>query len=366
MNTISNVYVGSNYPIKKGIMGIDKRPVKSKTKNKLRKRINANTNKRREYKLIDLTINHQEDDDSEFNFTTTESSLPPLERNSRIGSECGEETKQHERYSRSHERPREPNVAVGMKQISKRYTQHDKKSSNNNSIVINEQAISLAHGDPGNKRSEQLNIHRDYSFENHRDASLTDIKTAGNKFNMSEISATALNGRINKEKFQKVRQNLKLRKFSKSDKKDLVLNPDSRSNSRKNRVASSSSSKGKLNLEEFSRMRLENEQLKGALSKIVMKFSTFSNQIATQPHEPKTAKTSESGSSIIWKDNYHSSNKYEITKDANAEAEMINVEIGDDKDIKIQELLKQLKQKDSIIEKLQKELDIHKKAKQKQ
>ena len=311
-------------------------------------------------------MNQQEDDDSEFNFTTTESSLPPLERNSRLGSECGEETKQHERYSRSHERPREPNVAIGVKQVSKRYTQHEKKSSNNNSIVIHEQAISLAHGDPQNKRSEQFSIPRDYSFENRKDESLTDIKAS--KMNMSEISASALNGRINKEKFQKVRQNLKLRKFSKSDKKDIILNPDSRSNSRKNRLASSSSSKGKLNLEEFSRMKYENEQLKGALSQIVMKFSNFSSQIAGQASNPKTTKTSESGSSIIWKDNYHSNNKYEINKDANAETEteMIKVEIGDEKDRKIQELLKQLKQKDSIIEKLQKELNMQKKTNENQ
>ena len=357
MNTIANVYVGSNYSMRKGIVGIDKRPMKNKNKNKLRKRITANHNKRREYKLIDLTLN-QEEDDSEFNFTTTESSLPPLERNSRMGSEWDEETKQHERYSRSHERPREPNSQIGIKQASKRYTQHEKKSSKNNSIIINEQSITLAGGDPENKRSEKLNFKRDYSFDEQKEASLTDIKTE--KINMSNISSSAINDQFNKEKFQKVRQNLKLRKFSKSDKKQIIINPDSRSNSRKNRIVSSSSSKGKLNLEEFTKMRLENDQLKGALSDIVMKFNTFTAQIMGKSENHQITKTSESGSSIIWKDNYQPGNKYKINENANAEEDMVKVEIGDEKDKKIQLLLNQLKQKDSLIAKLQKELESQK------
>lgn len=89
-NTIKNVYV-PNLGLKRGLVGIDKKAAKMKMNKKLRKRTSTKANKRREYKMIDLTLNHHDDNsidtNSEFNFTTTEGSLPPLDRTSELGSD---------------------------------------------------------------------------------------------------------------------------------------------------------------------------------------------------------------------------------------------------------------------------------------
>jgi hypothetical protein len=96
--------------------------------------------------LIDLTLNHQDenslDNNSEFNFTTTEGSLPPLDRTSEMGSEYGEEAK-HQRNSRSQERTREDKSKLSHLQNKKhRNTVIEKQNSNKNkSIVITEKSV---------------------------------------------------------------------------------------------------------------------------------------------------------------------------------------------------------------------------------
>lgn len=178
-NTIKNVYI-NNFGLKKNLLGFDRKSSKLKVNRKLRKGASKNTHKRREYKLIDLTLNQQDEnaleDGSEFNFTTTESSLPPLDRSSNIGSEADEDAKHHERYSRSHERAREPKSLQPKLRYKQRKTMNEGDCSKERSIIINETSITLANGNKTNMRSDILNIKKDFSFDKHRDTSTSETK----------------------------------------------------------------------------------------------------------------------------------------------------------------------------------------------
>lgn len=265
---------------------------------KLRKRVSKN-NKRREYELIDLTLNQKDSseidgDGSEFNFTTTEGSLPPLERSSKYGSELGEDSKQNERYARSHERAREP--LNFKKKGDKKSKQRQNDLSNNNSILIDETAISLASGAKSNMRSDILNLQKDLSFDNNRALNKSEVK--GKRLGNINLNSSIIKGKIDKQKLQKMTDSIKLRKFSRSDKK--VENISIRSNSRKSRVLSKNSSK--LNLQEFTKIKFENERYKQALVDMIQKFNKFKAQFVKTPTTDHNPHSSESGSSIIWKE----------------------------------------------------------------
>lgn len=347
--TISNVYV-NKVGLRKSLMGIDRKSSKTKQNRRLRKRPNKQAPKRKEYKLIDLTLNHETDslvDGSECNFTNTENSLPPLDRSSKLGSEPDEENKQHERYSRSHERAREPRALSNKKQPQNRYKQANGKTFGNNSIIINDRSITLASGDPHNMRSDKLSIQKEFSFDKQRATNKTETKMA---LNSSSLSASIAKANFDKKKFQKVKQNFKLRKFSRSDQKP-ESNCGSRSNSRKSRILSNSSSRSKINFQEFTRLKLENEKYQHALTEMVSKFMKFKTQVESQQLPLLSAKTSESGSSIIWKDRCEDTEGKDKAED--------NKDILKDKQIAT--LKKQLSQKDSIIAKLKQELEEQKK-----
>jgi hypothetical protein len=271
-NTIKDIYVNNN-SLRKALVGIDKKASKIKMNKKLRKRISKN-NKRKEFELIDLTLNQRDSSEidgntSEFNFTTTEGSLPPLERSSKCGSELGEDSKHNERYARSHERAREP---LNFQKKTDKKSKHFKNDlSNNNSILIDEAAISLASGAKSNMRSDILNLQKDLSFDN-RALNKSDVKSK--RIGNINLNSSIVKGKIDRQKLQKMTDSIKLRKFSRSDKK--VENISIRSNSRKNRVLSKNSSK--LNLEEFTKIKLENEKFKQILGDIVQIFNKFKNQ----------------------------------------------------------------------------------------
>lgn len=134
----------------------------------MKKRAPNNSIKRKEFHLIDLTLNHPEnEDESDIYFTTTESSLPPLDRASNVDSDEDDCRKQHERNSRSHERVRGPGKLHQSKNhvVRQRHTQHDKKPSQEN-IVISEHLITLA--STNNVRAGQTKLQKDYSFDKQR------------------------------------------------------------------------------------------------------------------------------------------------------------------------------------------------------
>lgn len=158
-----------------------------------------------------------------------------------------------------------------------------------------------------------------------------------------------------------MKHNLQLRSLSKSDKRDIE-EISNRSQSRKNRLLSSSSSKGRINLEEFTRLKLENEKYKAALTEMVQKFMKFKTQMASQA---QNINSSESGSSIVWKDRAQKAEeKYGVNSKTDADADMVKVEVDDDKDQRIKSLQQQLQQKDKVIAKLKRELDAQRKANQ--
>lgn len=308
-STIQNVYYNKSN-LRKALVGIDKKNSKIKLNKKLGKRMSKNQ-KRKEYKLIDLTLNHQDDngleeDPSELNLTTTEGSLPPLENSSHNGSEKG---KNHNfRYSRSHQRPRETQKLKSNIQGKKRKLFDDNSStSKKNEIDINEKTISLAMGSKPNMRSDILNMDKSISFENPRSTNKSEIK--GKRFYNSSMGSNTSKNQIDKPIMKKMTKDLKLRKFSKSDKK----NPDSvsvRSGSRKSRALSKASSKalsnasslGKINLQEFSKLKYENKQLKFMLGDMVSKFQKFKSQMSLNPNINMNPRSSDSGSSHAWKE----------------------------------------------------------------
>lgn len=349
-NTIASVYVNS-ISLRKSLMGIDKKAGRIKRNKKLQKKVSKNTHKRREYNMIDLTLNHHEiDDESEFNFTTTEGTLPPLERSSRGGSEIGDDAKAHERYSRSHERVRQP-YNLQLKNIKDmRKTDHRKNdSSQENSLNISQNAISLVTGNISNNRSDLLNLKSEFSYETNKNV----IKKGAKILKNTSLTSNA-KGSLDPETFSKVKHNLQLRKFSKSDKKAVITvkkNEESnRSNSRKNRILSNSSSKSKLNLEEFTKMKYQNDTFKSVLTQVMTKFKNFKHQMSQ-------AISSESGSSIVWTDKYGYG--------PNADPEQIKLGVPDttdDKDKLIIQLRKQLTEKDLIIEKLRQQIDVQRMA----
>mmetsp|Transcript_17757 Transcript_17757/g.20523 ORF Transcript_17757/g.20523 Transcript_17757/m.20523 type:complete len:382 (-) Transcript_17757:8-1153(-) len=351
VTAIANAYSGGNPSIRESLLAIDKRPMNSKNSRKLRKKITAIAGKKRDYKLIDLTLNHHEED-SDLNFTTTEGSLPPLDRGSNLDSECDEETKLHERYSRSHERVRDSQVLQGKNHASKRYTQHEKKASKNNSIVISDNLISLANGDAANMRSNKLAIHKELSFDNHK---MTNCSETKKTLNNASLSGSAIKGSLNKDKLSQIKQNMQLKMFSKSEKRAGADEQDSRPNSRKNRLMSGSSSRSKINLEEFSKIKNKNEQFKGALTDMLAKFSDFTKKMSMCSKLNQNVKSSESGSSIVWKDT-SIPNKYGFNNATNAEPDMIEIEVLDEKDQRIKELQQILEQKDKLIAQLKNEL----------
>lgn len=354
-NTIKNVYINSKN-LRKALVGIDKKTSKLKQKGRFKKKTSKHVHKRREYNLIDLTLNQNEmEDGSEFNFTTTETSLPPLEKSSKIGSESSNDSKRHERYSRSHERARDQKTLQAKIHFPKRQTVHEKDNSNNNSIIINENSITLASGNKINNRSDILSLKKNISFDKKKQGNHSEIKR---RVNNATFNSNVSKGRRDPEQWQRIKQNLKLRNFAKSD-KNSIENSSIRSNSRKSRILSGSSSKGKINLEEFTKLKMENQRYKLALQKMVEKFMQFKASMSAM--SSKDQKASESGSSIVWKDKAKTAQDKYKPQSSNADEDMVKLNMSDDKDQRIASLQEQLLRKDKIIAKLKKELDTSKK-----
>lgn len=314
--------------------------------NKLQKKPSKNAHKRREYNMIDLTLNHHEiDEESDLNFTITDGSLPPLRRSSQNVSLNGDEEDNHERYSRSHKRERKPQALISKQYQNYRKTEHRKDESNDFSLNISGNAISLETGNVSNNRSDLLHLQKELSYDK------TNNINKGSRISKNTSLTSHAKVALDKEKFSKVKHNLKLRKFSKSDKKAIFKTKpeDSRSGSRKSRLLSKTSSKSKINLEEFSKLKFENERYKHVLAEILSKFHNFKVKMSQA-----NLQSSESGSSVVWRD------KYSVNAKTEAEPNMINIDIPgeSEKDILIAKMKKQLLEKDRIINDLRSQLDM--------
>ena len=219
-------------------------------------------------------------------------------------------------------------------------------------------------------RSDVLNIKKDFSFDAERKGNKSEAKKRANN---ATLNHTVAKPSLDKKKFSKVRQNLKLRNFSNSSKNEIDAE-SIRSGSRRSRLSSNASSRGKLNLQEFSNLKFTNERYKKALTSMVGVFSKFKSNFE-QVSKPKASSaknegaSSESGSSIVWKDKAQNS-KYLVSSTnpdavdivmANGQGKIEHlahktIHLDDEKDKKIAQLLKQLEEKDKLISDLQKQL----------
>ena len=141
-------------------------------------------------------------------------------------------------------------------------------------------------------RSDMLSIKKDFSFDKGRPNNKSEAK--------KRINNATLNHSVLKEDLSsqnaKIKQGMKLRKFSKSSKNENDTQSN-RSNSRKNRILSNASSSNRISLEEFTKLKLENQQLKHLLLEMVHKFDSFKASVT----KDLAGKSSESGSSIAYR-----------------------------------------------------------------
>mmetsp|Transcript_7978 Transcript_7978/g.7058 ORF Transcript_7978/g.7058 Transcript_7978/m.7058 type:complete len:173 (-) Transcript_7978:595-1113(-) len=159
VNATKNIYLDQN-KFKKQVFASSKKSTKLRLGKNLRNNKNKRQPKRKEYNVIDLTLNHHEgnslDSYSDLNLTNGEGSLPPLEKNSPLSSDFREENKRQERISRSLER------GTNYNNTSKR---HKKNNDSNNSIAVSDNSITLAGGIQINMSSNILTMNNKFNFD---------------------------------------------------------------------------------------------------------------------------------------------------------------------------------------------------------
>lgn len=219
-------------------------------------------------------------------------------------------------------------------------------------------------------RSDVLNIKKDFSFDADRKANKSEAKK---RLNNATLNHTVAKPSLDKNKFAKVRQNMKLRNFSNSS-KNQIDDVSERSGSRRSRLGSNASSRGKLNLQEFSNLRFENERYKKAFGEIAAKFNKFKDNFEKGQNKTNMGKSSESGSSIVWKDkdehkkyfvNSIDPDAVDITLNQNGlySCYKLSIALEDPKDRKISELTSMLEEKDKVIAELKKQLAMRRSSK---
>jgi hypothetical protein len=144
-STIKNIYI-NNMKLKKHYAGDVRKSSKMRLSGKLRKKPTKGL-KRREHNPIDLTLDHHDDNSfdsySDLEYTS-EKSLPPLGRSSHLGSKSQKANKNHERYSRSHERSRDAKALNANAKMIQKKPVTNARGSNLNSIVVNEHSVKKA------------------------------------------------------------------------------------------------------------------------------------------------------------------------------------------------------------------------------
>ena len=139
-STIKDIYI-NNMKLKRNYIGDVRKSSKMRLSGKLRKKPLKGP-KRREHNPIDLTLD-QHDDNSFDSYSdleyTSEKSLPPLGRSSHLGSKS--QNKNHERYSRSHERSRDDKALNKNSKINLIKPITNARGSNLNSIIVNEHSV---------------------------------------------------------------------------------------------------------------------------------------------------------------------------------------------------------------------------------
>ena len=200
-------------------------------------------------------------------------------------------------------------------------------------------------------KSDILGINKGFCFDKKRDTSKSEIKKLKNNANLVQN----LNNKRYKgsKKLGITGKNLKLRNFAKSNQKSIETLSNHSGVSRKSRLLSASS-KGSINLKEFSQLKLENQKFRKIIAEMVQKFTFFKNNFTEKKVKWNTG---ESGSSVVWKDRTDPSNtKVRHREASNTDPELVNFEIENEKDHIIKKLKSKVSEKDRRIAELEQQL----------
>lgn len=115
-----------------------------------------------------------------------------------------------------------------------------------------------------------LSIKKDFSYDKGRPNNKSEAKK---RVNNATLNHSVMKGDFGSQN-SKLKQDFKLKKFAKSIKNDNDTESN-RSNSRKSRILSNASSSNRINIEEFTKLKMENRKLKNLLQEMVVKFDKF-------------------------------------------------------------------------------------------
>lgn len=115
-----------------------------------------------------------------------------------------------------------------------------------------------------------LSIKKDFSYDKGRPNNKSEAKK---RVNNATLNHSVMKGDFGSQN-SKLKKDFNLKKFSKSNKNDNDVE-SIRSNSRKSRILSNASSSNRISIEEFTKLKMENRQLKHLLQEMVVKFDKF-------------------------------------------------------------------------------------------